>query len=220
MWRGIVGKPFTAAQFDEYVRHLRWGEWVPKFVVVHNTSAPTLKQWHGPTPPEKRMLNLENYYKNEKGWKAGPHLFVADDFIWVFTPLTVPGVHSPSWNSTSIGMEIVGEYDYEDFALVRGNVVSALVTLHRRLGIDPDTLRFHKEDPATTHKRCPGKNIVKAPLVTAVKAGLLTSTAPRPADVKPIPRPVSPPAPPDHVPVLPATPPPGPWARFWKWLSG
>ena len=24
----------------------------------------------------------------------GPHLFVADDLIWVFTPLPTPGIHS------------------------------------------------------------------------------------------------------------------------------
>lgn len=218
MWRGIIGRGYTAAQFDEYVRNLKWGEWTPQFVVVHNTSAPTLKQWHGPTPVPQRIRNLENYYKNEMKWSAGPHLFVADDLIWIFTPLTVPGTHSPSWNSVSLGMEIVGEYDVEPFAPVRNNVVSALASLHRRLGLNPNTIRFHKEDPRTTHKNCPGKNVIKAELIKAVSADLSSVKAPV---MRPVPVAVVPPSPPPDVePVLPVAPSSSPWARFWKWLSG
>jgi hypothetical protein len=108
-------------------------------------------------------LNLESYYRDQQGWSAGPHLFVADDFIWVFTALTTSGVHSPSWNGISWGVEIVGNYEQEPFSPgVRENAVDALAVLHAVRGIGPDTLRFHKEDPKTTHKNCPGKNIDKA----------------------------------------------------------
>jgi uncharacterized protein YgiM (DUF1202 family) len=31
-------------------------------------------------------------------------------------------------------------------------------------------LHFHKEDPETTHKSCPGKNVVKSDLIKAVQA--------------------------------------------------
>ena len=40
--------------------------------------------------------------------------------------------------------------------------IVALAGLHRLAGLDPATLRLHKEDPKTTHKFCPGKNISKA----------------------------------------------------------
>lgn len=169
MWRGIVGRPFTAASFADYVEGLSFAAWRPRFIVVHNTSAPTLAQWHGKTPPEVRIKNLESYYRDQKKWSAGPHLFVADDFIWVFSPLTGPGVHSPSWNSISIGVEIVGEYNVEPFAPVKRNVVAALAALHKKLGLDPQTMRFHKEDPATTHKGCPGRNINKDELIALVR---------------------------------------------------
>jgi hypothetical protein len=43
-WKGIVGRHFTAAEFDGYVRGLTFGEWKPSFVVVHNTGAPTLAE--------------------------------------------------------------------------------------------------------------------------------------------------------------------------------
>ncbi len=173
-WKGIVGTKFTPNEFDNYVRGLTFNDWKPTFVVLHNTSAPRLSQWHS-TPGEQRMRNLEDYYRNpdpqtgKKAWSAGPHLFVADDFIWVFTPLTTSGVHSPSWNAISWGVEMVGKFDEESFDdRVRDNTVAALASLHAKLGLDPQGLRFHKEDINTTHKDCPGKNVVKADIIQRV----------------------------------------------------
>jgi hypothetical protein len=167
-WKGIVGRGFTAQQFKDYVGTLSFSDWRPQFVVLHNTSEPRLSQWHS-TAGEIRMRNLEDYYKGQ-GWSAGPHLFVADDLIWVFTPLTTSGVHSPSWNGISWGVEMVGEYEEEPFSPdVRDNAVSALATLHALRGIDPQTLHFHKEDPKTTHKECPGKNVNKADMIRRVQ---------------------------------------------------
>jgi hypothetical protein len=168
-WKGIVGKGFAPADFEAYVRDLAMGEWKPQFIVLHNTSEPRLSQWHT-TPGAQRMLNLQSYYRDQQGWSAGPHLFVADDLIWVFTPLTTPGVHSPSWNEVSWGVEMVGEYEDEPFdfgaaAEVRDNAVSALATLSMKAGFDSSSLHLHKEDPKTTHKDCPGKNVVKADMI-------------------------------------------------------
>ncbi len=169
-WKGIIGRGFRAQEFKDYVATLSFSDWRPEFIVLHNTSAPRLSQWHS-HPGEVRMRNLESYYRDEKGWSAGPHLFIADDFIWVFTPLTTSGVHSPSWNSRSWGIEMVGEYDDESFTGgVRENTVDALAVLHTWRGISPDSLRFHKEDPGTTHKHCPGKNVEKASLIASIKA--------------------------------------------------
>ena len=170
MWSGIVDKGFTAPAFDAYVSGLTLGVWRPQFVVVHNTSAPTLAQWHGKTPAEQRIKNLESFYRDIQHWHAGPHLFVADDLIWAFTSLREPGVHSPSWNSVSWGVEIVGEYDVEPFTGgIQDNAVAALAALHTKARLDPASMRFHKEDPATTHKDCPGKHIIKADLIARVR---------------------------------------------------
>ena len=63
----------------------------------------------------------------------------------------------------------MGDYDAEPFAgAVRQNAVAALAGLHALAGLDPNTLRFHKEDPLTTHKRCPGDNVVKADLIQEI----------------------------------------------------
>jgi hypothetical protein len=64
-------------------------------------------------------------------------------------------------------IEMVGNYtrdpfDSGDGAIVRDNAVHALAVLHIARGLDPKTIKFHKEDPRTTHKTCPGKNVVKA----------------------------------------------------------
>jgi len=42
-----------------------------------------------------QMENFVKYYRDKHKWSAGPHLFIDDKMIWVFTPLTVSGVHSP-----------------------------------------------------------------------------------------------------------------------------
>jgi hypothetical protein len=176
-WKGIVGRRFRSQEFEAYVGSLRFTDWRPQFVVVHNTSEPRLSQWHS-TPGEQRMRNLENYYRNVQGWSAAPHLFIADDLIWVFAPLTTSGVHSPSWNAMSWGVEMIGEFEEELFALaVRENTVDALATLHACAGRDPRTLRFHKEDTKTTHKECPGKNVDKNDLISRVKERLSAKDA-------------------------------------------
>jgi len=168
MWKGIVGKGFRPDEFRNYVGGLSFSSWRPLFVVLHNTSAPRLSQWHS-VPGEQRMKNLESFYRDEQKWSAGPHLFIADDLIWVFTPLTTSGVHSPSWNGVSWGVEMVGEYQEEPFSpAVKQNTADALAILHSWRGITPDTLKFHKEDPKTTHKTCPGRNVDKADMIALI----------------------------------------------------
>lgn len=167
-WKGIVGQGFTAADFNAYLATITFTSWRPQFVVLHNTFIPTLAQWHNASG-QARMQGLQSYYRDTMHWSAGPHLFVADDLIWVFTPLTTSGVHSPSWNAISWGVEMVGDYSTEPFGpAVRGNAVSALAGLHQLVGLDPNTLHFHKEDPKTTHKDCPGKNVIKPDMIQAV----------------------------------------------------
>ena len=129
-WKGIVGQGFTAADFNSYLTTLTFTNWRPQFVVLHNTFSPTLAQWHKASG-QARMQGLQSYYRDTMLWSAGPHLFVADDLIWVFTPLTTSGIHAPSWNAISWGVEMVGDYQVETFSpAVKRNAVSALATLH------------------------------------------------------------------------------------------
>jgi N-acetylmuramoyl-L-alanine amidase CwlA len=172
-WKGIVGEAFTPDAFDRYCHTLQWNAWRPSFIVLHNTAVPSLAQLpHG--FETRNMANLEHYYRDQQNWKAGPHLFVDDRRIWIFTPLTVSGTHSPSWNKSSLGVEMLGNYQIEPFdsgrgLAVRQNTVAAIATLSAILGIDCSTMRIHRDDPATDHK-CPGKHVAKVDVIREVQA--------------------------------------------------
>lgn len=180
-----VKRGFTQSDFRVYVQALRFGAWRPSLIVWHNTAAPTLAQWQatadqdkskGLAPGATRLANLETYFKG-RGWSGGPHLFVADDLINVFNPLTLPGVHSPSWNNISIGIEMVADFDREDDdggpgLKVRNNTIFATAVLCEVFGLDPESaIRLHREDPRTTHA-CPGVDFArdKSDAVRAVAA--------------------------------------------------
>lgn len=180
MWPAVK-KLFSPPQFEEFVHKLAYPKtpasfgWQPKpeFIVVHNTAEPSLAQW-AKLGGLQRIKNLESYYKNDQKWSGGPHLFVAPEGIWLFNALEYPGVHSPSWNRVAFGVEMVGDYDTEDFnaqsgasATVRAYSVQALAVLSAKFSFDSTSLRLHKEDPKTTHE-CPGKTVHKGDLVQAV----------------------------------------------------
>ncbi len=174
-WKPIVGLSFTPATFDNYCHSLHWTAWRPSFITLHNTAIPKLTQ--RPIGFTKTHINnLVGYYKGQ-GWSAGPHLFIDDKQIWVFTPLTMSGVHSPCFNKIALGFEMLGDYETESFKTGRGlavrkNTVAALATVSAILGLDPDTIKLHKEDTCTNHN-CPGKNVIKAEVITEVKALML-----------------------------------------------
>lgn len=176
----------TQEQFRAYVQTLVWPSWRPSLVVWHNTAAPSLAQWEateaqdraaGRVPGTTRINNLEQYFRHGQNWSGAPHLFIAPDFIWVFNPLTTPGVHSPSWNSISWGFEMVGDFDKEtdesgDGLKVKNNCIFATAVLCNAIGLEPSkAIRLHKEDPRTTHD-CPGRLIAqdKAAMIDAVLA--------------------------------------------------
>lgn len=177
-WKPIVGQSFQPDKFADYCHSQHWTTWRPTMIVLHNTGVPTLAQRpNGLT--KQHILDLEKYYRDDQHWSAGPHLFVDDKQIWVFTPLTTSGVHSPSWNHIALGVEMLGDYATEKFDAGRGlavrkNAVAALAILCGTLGISPDQIHLHKEDHLTTHI-CPGKNVDKLKVIAEVKAYLANS---------------------------------------------
>ena len=170
-WKGIVGKSFSSAAFDDYCHSLQWTAWRPTFIVVHNTAIPSLAQRpNGLTA--QHIKDLETFYRDVQKWRAGPHLFIDDKQIWVFTPLTLSGTHSPSWNKLALGFEMLGNFETESFDSGRGlkvrkNAVAAIASISGVLGLDPHTIKLHREDPLTTHA-CPGKNVRKLEIIQEV----------------------------------------------------
>lgn len=228
-WAGIVNKAFTADNVGQYLRTLKRPSFV-RFIVVHNTGAPSLKTYRGyatranPISDAQWLRNLEGFYRDKQRWSAGPHWFVTPNKLGLlaFTPSTVRGTHSPSWNSTSLGVEMVGDFQSEPFDPgVRRNVVALLAELHIWLDLSPDTIRFHREDSATTHKDCPGKNVIKSALIAEVKAKMeeiLVATptvfADMPDDIDAHPAPVA-----DDTPAPAATDRPSFFRRASTWLN-
>ena len=170
-----VKRGFDQDSFREYVAGLRFTAWRPSLIVWHNTAAPSLAQWvksaaddakAGRTPGISRINALENYFKNDRGWSGAPHLFIAPDRIWVFNPLTAPGTHSPSWNTRSIGIEMIADFDREDDdsgdgLKVRNHAIFATAILCETFGLDPaHAIKLHREDPRTTHA-CPGQDFAR-----------------------------------------------------------
>lgn len=178
----FVGKRFDAAGFQAYLAQIQFTGFTPKFVTLHHTGSPSLAQRpHGFS--SQHLQNLLHYYQNEQGWNGAPHLFIDDQPqpIIVFQRLDRRGVHAVSFNATSWGVEMLGNYDVEPFAAGRGAVVrdhamQALAAMCKRLGVSADTLRFHRDDP-TTSKTCPGNHVKKAEVVARV-AALLQQTVP------------------------------------------
>lgn len=171
-WKPIEGLSFTAEEFDKYCHTLSWTAWRPSFIVLHNTAVPSLAQRPAGFTPEN-IEALVVFYRDVQKWSAGPHLFIDDQRIWVFTPLTVSGVHSPSWNKLALGVEMLGDYAKESFdegrgLLVRHNAVAAMASLCAVLGLDPATIKLHKQDPKTTHN-CPGVNVRRSEVIGEVQ---------------------------------------------------
>lgn len=175
---GFDGHCYSKDDFTKYVAGITWGVWRPAFLALHNTGAPNLHQLEvGKGGETQRIHNLASYYRDPppkgQGWSGGPHLFCSPHGIYLGTPLTIPGVHSPSWNAIAWGLEMFGDYDVDEFltgpgAEVRDNAVHAIAVLYATLGRAPETLRLHKEDAGTTHKHCPGKHVDKQDMIARI----------------------------------------------------
>jgi hypothetical protein len=175
-----TAQKYDNAGFKEMVDALHLPLWKPKYIVLHNTGAPSLKQFHtGRTSEEARIKNIVAYWRS-KHWHSGAHLIVTSNNIWVVCELTQDGVHCSCANSASIGIEMVGDYSVESFddgegATVRDKTVYAMAILHKKLATTPRPLKlwkaglhFHRQCTADHHD-CPGANVNTADVVKRVE---------------------------------------------------
>lgn len=167
-----VGKVWTIESFRQYLSGLKKPSYI-KSITIHHTGAPSLAQRKSGLLIQ-HIHNIQNYYES-LGWNRGPHLFIDEDQIFGMTPLHVPGIHAVSFNRTSVGIEILGDYDCEDPLSGRGlscmkNAAAVVKALAEWLDIpiNETTLKFHRDDPKTT-KTCPGKKVKKDWFISLVK---------------------------------------------------
>lgn len=166
--QGLLCVEFTIEEFEFYCRQTLGDlmkAWRPRGVVLHNTGK---MAWPGQDPhthlpltPKQRIENMSVTWVNA-GFKGGPHFLITPKpSVITMWPAWEPGTHSPSWNSSFWGIEMVGDFDLEPFPNGMKDVATrAMRALYKMLGHEAtaDTFHLHKEDPRTTHKRCPGVN--------------------------------------------------------------
>lgn len=176
-----VGKKYTVEEFAKRCESLPKQTWVQR-IVLHNTGSPSLAQRPGGILTQDHIKNLYSFYANTQKWSGGPHLFIDATGIWEFNPLNDPGVHSPSYNSSSWGVEMLGDYSVEPFnsglgLAVAKNAHAAIAILAQVQGwknLEDGRMILHKEDPKTTHD-CPGKNVNKADFIAKADGYMSTS---------------------------------------------
>ena len=177
-----VGKVWTVDTFEKYLTSVEPEVWT-KAVCLHHTAAPSLKQRpRGFTI--QHIVNIQNFYE-EKGWQRGPHFFIDEDQIFGMTPVNEKGIHAVSFNSSAIGIEVLGDYDSESNTSGRGyqcwqtaSAATKLLLDWLRLPVNSKTVLFHRDDPKT-NKTCPGRKVQKPWVIDLVnKKGDLEAGVP------------------------------------------
>lgn len=182
----FINRRLTIEEWKRYVAAYDFGRLAPSRLVLHHTVRPDEQSWAGLTS----MRGMQRYYAG-KGWPAGPHIFVAEDGIWLATPMRMIGVHAGSGNGSlaegwySIGLEMVG---YFDTRLPREatwrHALAVMGELSRRLRIPPRQLiSFHRD--YTNVKSCPGWAITKEWVWREVEAYLAGTPPPTPSPPPP-----------------------------------
>jgi hypothetical protein len=160
-----VGRVWTPESLQSYLATINRPAWCNS-ITMHHCGAPSLAQRpNGLTI--QHIQNIRQFYQQTNGWSSGPHLFVDDDQLFGMCDFRKKGVHAVSFNATSIGIEVLGDYDREDPRSGRGlacwkNAAAAARVLLEWLELEPNenTVHFHRDDPKTK-KTCPGTKVKK-----------------------------------------------------------
>jgi len=186
MTNNPIKKGFTSVEFTKYVADLKPVKFLDtgtpiEGMTLHNTWMPDLKRVKGYLDSKKWTAEqlIDNWwvsYRKMK-WRSGPHIFIfPNGKIYVATALTERGTHSPSYNRARFGIEVIGNYDTEILPDdMRQLTIHCFATLYKALGMraTEKNFAFHGEDPKTSHRGCPGKNIgTKAKWISDINADI------------------------------------------------
>jgi len=210
-----LGTGLTAQAFAAYVASYNFGRIHPSYIVLHHTAIPSTLAARYPTGAvwdageqgmseariyQKRTKQLDalaNYYQDSLGWDRGPHLFIDEKYVWLFTPMNAIGIHAKEGNSYtaggrlhySIGIEVIGYYENTPWPKdVATNVRSAAQALCSRLGIAPVYRPGPLHTPSahnlsvSSHRdynkpQCPGAAITDAYYTSVIAADAPTPKA-------------------------------------------
>ena len=169
----MIGRVMDIPTWLAYVASYDFGPLDPSLLILHHTYKPTQADWRGLAS----MRAMQRYYAG-LGWSSAPHIYVAPDGIWLFTPMHRIGVHAGSGNGSpgrwySIGIEMVGDFDRQQpSGYVWDATKAVLGGLCKRLGVDPRrAINFHRD---YSTKSCPGWSIGKEWVWGEVRAWMQT----------------------------------------------
>jgi hypothetical protein len=207
-----IGQALTADEFTAYVASYDFGPVPPDFIVLHHTAKPSTRasvcmdapddasycaanvHWDGGEEglteeqiKQRRLGRLRNimtYYRDSLGWDRGPHLFIDDRYIYLFSPMAEIGIHAAEGNSYedgaglhySIGIEVVGYYEHVHWPPEIERLVGHCVAvLKRRLGTF-ELVSHPRAGGISSHRdynkpRCPGHAITNDYYLGVVQAG-------------------------------------------------
>lgn len=193
-----IGKGLRSYEFAEYVEAYEFGSLPPTFVVLHHTAVPGTRYannggwlWDANETGMAedaiyanrllKLANIRNFYES-LGWKKGPHLFIDERWIWLFTPMYFQGIHAAGGNGNihnggkdySIGIEVVGNYSEKRWPIaIETNVAAAVWALYCKLGtfklehgIGPGYISGHRD---YNKPSCPGDAIEDAYYIGVIK---------------------------------------------------
>lgn len=206
-----LGQGLTADEFTAYVERYDFGTIPPDYVVLHHTANPcTLyarypagSAWDGAegglseAQIKQRRLGkltaIKEYYRTNPNylWDRGPHLFIDERYIWLFTPMRHIGIHAAQGNSYtrdgqlhySIGIEVIGYYENVQWPTPVAQLVGhAVAVLKRRLGTFE--LRYQRfAGGISSHRdynkpQCPGRAITEDFYIRVLNESWQRLTAP------------------------------------------
>ena len=173
-----IGRGLTRGEFLTYLNGgdgqpaYNFGTIPPDFIVLHHTWKPTLGDWTAGEAGmgadaiiNKRLRTVarqRDRYRDVLHWSAGPHLFIDDRYIWLFTPMRDIGIHASFGNSHdgirhySIGIEVVGNYIETKWSDPVASLVGfAVAALKQRLGT------FELQYMYPTPESKPGRKVIR-----------------------------------------------------------
>lgn len=177
----MIGQRLSSQEWQAYINAFPLPASCTR-LVLHHTYVPNQAQWNGISS----MRGMQRYYAS-LGWTSAPHIYVAPDGIWLFTPLDRVGIHAGTGNSGrsngvfwySIGLEMVGDFDkVRPSGAVWEQTKVVIGSISRKTGITPRRLvSFHRD--YTNQKSCPGWAVTKEWVWAEVEAWMNgTNTTP------------------------------------------
>lgn len=158
----FVGRFLKLEEIEPWVLAQNMGDAPANLICHHHTYIPTLAQWKG----MESLLAIFRYYER-KGWRkgVGPHVFVADNGIYIATHPRHDGIGVAGFNHRVIHIECIGNFDNKPLG---GQQLENLYVLNRALAKNPGipinrSKHFFHRDKSP--KSCPGKANTKELLI-------------------------------------------------------